>query len=73
MDHRTTEPASAVIGHPAAEDAAPIAKGDPEIMLRLAEALSYRRALPAFSRGRMFYDFKCDRVRIAPHKDSPIT
>ena len=68
-DHRDTEAASKPIGHPASEDAAPIAKGSPWIMHDLAEALSYRRKCPAFSRGRMFYDFGRDKVCVAPSKD----
>lgn len=43
----------------------PNTKGDPEIIQRLREALGYRRQLPVFSRGRMYFDFDLGKVRVA--------
>lgn len=42
-----------------------MAQPDPAIIHRLFEAMELRSKLPAFRRGRMYFDFETGKVRIA--------
>jgi hypothetical protein len=68
MIHIGTAQASAPSSQESVGDTAP-AKGDPFIIAQLLRALSYRRQLPAFSRGQMVWDFDLGKVRIADARD----
>lgn len=64
MVHIDTEQSSAPSSQETSANAPP-AKGDAWIMAQLRQVLSYRRALPAFSHGQIFYDYNLGKVRIA--------